>query len=110
MNKTGYPNLDIICRGNIPNYPADILGSSAMKELLAALENQYDYILIDTPALNANPDALALAKFADGVVLAVKQGTTAFQDVKLAINRLSMSELKVVGMILNSGYFISKQR
>ena len=104
INKTDIRNLDIICRGNLPMYPADILGSSAMNELLESLNYKYDYILIDTPALNANPDALTLAKHADGAILVVMLGITAFQDIKLAISRFSMSDLKVAGLILNNGY------
>jgi polysaccharide biosynthesis transport protein len=102
INKTDIPNLDIIYRGNVPLNPADILGSSAMKELLDTLPAHYNYILIDTPALNANPDALALSRYVDSVILVVMQGKTTYQDIGLAISRFSINNLKITGMILDT--------
>jgi polysaccharide biosynthesis transport protein len=102
INKTDYSNLDILCRGNIPYNPADLMGSSAMKELLDTLPVQYDYVLIDTPALNINPDALALSKNIDGVILVVKQGRSTYQDIGLALGSFLINNLKIAGLVLNS--------
>jgi polysaccharide biosynthesis transport protein len=102
INKTEIANLDFIYRGNIPSNPADVLGSAAMKELLATLPTHYDYILIDTPELSSNSDALALSRFVDSAILVVMQGITTFQDIRLALSRFTINELKVTGMILDS--------
>ena len=102
INKTDIPNLDFICRGMIPPSPADILGSSTMKDFLATLPAHYDYILLDTPELNSNPDALALSRYVDSVILVVMQGKTTYQDIGLAISRFSINNLKITGMILDT--------
>jgi capsular exopolysaccharide synthesis family protein len=50
------PNLDLIPSGTIPPNPSELLGSSRMKALLEALQQQYDYVFIDTPPLGVVAD------------------------------------------------------
>ena len=64
-----------VCSG-VPNNPTAMLSSEAMKNLLAKLAEQYDYIIIDTPPLCTMTDAQILAPLTDGVVIVAKSGFT----------------------------------
>ena len=45
MHPTKYENLSLICAGNIPPNPAELLGSDFMKEFLNSVSKDFDYIL-----------------------------------------------------------------
>ncbi len=98
--KTDLSRLDFICRGSIPTDPAASLASPAMQELLASLAARYDYILLDCPAFLPEPDALALAGSAAGVLLLIQQKVTSFLDIKLALGSFAVNQLQVSGLVL----------
>lgn len=101
VQKTSYDKLSVICSGTIPPNPAELLGSTAMVELLYNLSLQFDYILLDTPPINLVTDALALTTMTDGVVLVVRQGQTTHPELGHALASLKFANAKVLGTILN---------
>lgn len=115
VQKTSYDKLSVICGGTIPPNPAELLGSTAMDELLHSLSRQFDYILLDTPPINLVTDALALTTMTDGVVLVARQGQTTHPELGHALASLKFANAKVLGTILNgvarSGHYgYSKKR
>ena len=94
-------NLDCITSGQIPPNPAELLSSTDMGELLEKLGERYDYIFIDTPPVTVVTEAAAMAKFASGVILVVRQNNTIHESIKRARNNLLLTEAKILGYILN---------
>lgn len=94
-------NMGIISSGLPPADPALLLGSEKMSGLIKELCKDFDYILIDSPALFAVPDAKLLAEQVDGVILVVNLAT-ASEDIitELKQNLGNMSD-KTVGMVIN---------
>ncbi|MFM9158208.1 MAG: lipopolysaccharide biosynthesis protein, partial [Dolichospermum sp.] len=68
------PNLDILTSGIVPPSPASLLDSQRMATLMANFSDKYDYVIVDTPALNVAADAITLGQMADGVLLVVRPG------------------------------------
>lgn len=101
IRKEVYPNLDILFSGDIPPNPSELLGSDRMKELLARLSLDYDYILVDSPPVNAVADARVVASLLDGVLYLVRQGKTEKEAVARGINQLKLTDAKLLGFILN---------
>ena len=100
-------NLSFICSGAVASHPADILGSSLMKDLLRQLRTQFDYILIDTPPVIPVTDAAVVGAIADGVIMVIKAGETQRGIVGRADELLSQAQAKVVGHILTGiEYFV----
>ena len=51
--------LSIICAGKIPPNPSELLSSVNMTKIIETAKKKYDYVIIDTPPINAVADAYA---------------------------------------------------
>jgi capsular exopolysaccharide synthesis family protein len=94
-------SLFILSSGSAPSNPAELVGSKQMRAVLAALQEQYDYILIDSPPVLLVSDAMLLATMVDGVVLVANAQRTPKQVVRDACARLSCARAKMLGVVLN---------
>ncbi|MFQ4136140.1 GumC family protein [Nodosilinea sp. PGN35] len=99
--KTPVEHLDVLTAGVLPPNPAVLLDSQRMVAVLEQLGQTYDFIVIDTPALNIGVDALALGQMADGVVLVTRPGTVDIDSAAVAKERLSQSRQPVLGQVIN---------
>ncbi len=80
----------------------DFLSSGCFLELLEQLKKDYDYILLDAPAVLSSADALAAAACADGVVLVIESGREEPKIARLAKKRLEQANAHILGCVLNS--------
>jgi capsular exopolysaccharide synthesis family protein len=101
IQETSIPNLHVLTSGPSIQAGADLLFSSAMPALIARLRDRYDMILIDTPPMLIMPDARALGRVGDGVILVARAGQTARTAVQAAVRRLAEDQTPIVGMVLN---------
>lgn len=95
-------NLSIITAGNIPPNPAEMLASKAMTAFLEEMKNKYDYIVLDTPPLQAVTDAQILSTKADGTLIVVRSGVTKKEAVHNAVSMIKNVNGHVIGTILNA--------
>jgi Mrp family chromosome partitioning ATPase len=72
-----------------------------MHAVLASLQEQYDYILIDSPPVMLASDAMLLSTMVDGVVLVANAQRTPKQVVRAARTRLTCARAKILGVVLN---------
>lgn len=101
MMDTRYPSLKLICSGtSVPN-PSELLASQQMQDLLSSLEEQFDYIIFDTPPINVVSDALPLVKTSDGVVLVVREKVSDFVEIDKVVDSLRMIDAKILGFVYN---------
>lgn len=97
----GIPNLYIINSGMRPPNPSELLGSSAMRELLDIFAQEFDYIIIDTPPFKIFADALSLVRCVDGVALVVSQNKSTYPELSKTISALKFANANILGVILN---------
>ena len=101
INETSIENLHIITSGPIPPNPAEILGSTKMKQFLEKVSPMYDVILLDSPPVNTVADASILSFNVDGVILVVEVGSTAREACILAKEQLEKVNARILGVVLN---------
>ena len=94
-------SLFLITAGTIPPNPAEILGSSAMEDLIKELSINFDYIILDTPPILPVSDTLLLASKADATLIVVNARKTKEKMVKESYDRLVEARANVIGTILN---------
>ena len=71
-------NLSIITAGKVPPNPAEMLGSKAMSAFLQEMKEHFDYIILDTPPVQAVADAQILSPDAIEFKIIVVFGTCCF--------------------------------
>lgn len=75
-HETAMDYLDIIPSGPAPPNPAELLMSDKFRDLLNEMQEEYDFIIMDTPPVNLVADALELMKYADLTLYVVRQEYT----------------------------------
>jgi polysaccharide biosynthesis transport protein len=98
---SGIANLDIIPAGPVPPNPAEIIGSTKMKQLIEGLRKKYKRIIIDSPPITAVTDSVVLAQAVDGVILVIKAGETPRQIVQNGLMQLQAANAHILGAVLN---------
>ena len=63
IQTTRYPHLDIISSGAIPPNPSELIQSDIMYEILEALKQGYEMIILDTPPIGLVTDAKELMHY-----------------------------------------------
>lgn len=101
-------NLDILTSGPTPPNPSELLSSASFDRLLESCKNEYDYIIIDTPPINAVSDALVVAPKTDGLLLVVRAGYTRRDSLKQTIGAAEFANINILGAIMN-GYDSSEK-
>lgn len=97
----GRGNLDVLPAGRIPPNPSELLGSTAMVDLIARLEQRYEYVLFDAAPLLPVTDAAVLATHVSGTVIVVAAGRTRKAQLRATIAALENVEVKPVGLVLS---------
>jgi len=94
-------NWYIMPSGELPPNPSELLGSRRMELALKTLAENFDYIIIDLPPVNLVSDALAISSFITGMVVVVRQDYTEKKELEQCFRQLSLSNVKVLGCVLN---------
>jgi Mrp family chromosome partitioning ATPase len=96
---TGAPRaLAIHSCGNDRHALTVAIGAGAM---VRRLRTEYDLLLIDTPAVLAVPDALALAPLVDDAVLVVDMARTPRHSVLAATRAMRRAGIEMTGVVLS---------
>ncbi len=101
IRKTGVDKLSLLPAGEIPENPAELLGSARMLQLAGELVDRYDdrLIILDSPPLQAAAETAILAKHVDGVVLVVRWGGSQREYVQNLVELIGKD--KIVGVVFN---------
>ena len=94
--------LDVLTAEQRMGDVSELLSVSHFGEFLNTAGTEYDHVIIDTPPVLAFPDALLLAKMADGVILTSFSGRTTGQDLKETLKRLQEIKVKVLGTVFHN--------
>ena len=96
------PGLTILPAGPTPPFPAELLGSQRMRDLIARWSQQYDFVIIDSPSLLAVTDAAVLSNNADITLLVARHAQSTRKSVERAWQRLRSDPKTKVGVVLNA--------
>jgi len=98
-------NLWLLSCGSLAATSAGLLNSETMKLRVAELREEFDYVLIDSPPLNAYSDGLALAHLTDGLVLVLEANATRREAAAKVTENLRAAQIKILGAVLNKRTF-----
>ena len=99
--KEGEYPFHAIAPGHMPPNPLELLTSPRMEKLLLKLRESYDYIILDLPPVGEVSDALAAAKFTDGMLLVVRQNYCDRIALNGAARQFAFVDAKILGVVFN---------
>ncbi len=96
-----HPRLSVIPAGHIPENPAELLGSKAMHRLLDWAQEEYDYVVVDTPPLDVFTDGAVLGRALGGVLLVVRFEATDLGLLAETLDRMDTASVNIWGIVVN---------
>lgn len=98
---TDVAGLRLLPAGPVPPNPAELLGSKAMRNMIAQLTERADMVIFDAPPVLAVTDASLLATMVAGTLLIVDISRTNREMAKRAKEQLDQVRANVVGLVAN---------
>lgn len=98
---TEVTGLSLLPAGRIPPNPTALLTGRAFVDVVQALENDYDVVIIDGPPVMGLADAPLLSSVAEATVMILASGQTRRAAAEISMVRLRATGGNVVGAILN---------
>ena len=99
------PNLFLISAGSDRESAQSLLASDRMRLRLTELRAEFDFVMLDLPALSVANDAASVGPLSDGVVLVLKANASKKQTARQAVETLQAANAKVLGAVLNQRKF-----
>ncbi len=82
------PGLFLLPAGPLPPYPAELLASRQMAELVRAWETQYDLVILDAPPVLQVTDSVVLSSIVNSVLLMARHGKTPLASLEKSYRML----------------------
>jgi Mrp family chromosome partitioning ATPase len=106
FSKQAFPsNLWLLSAGSVLPGSAGLLNSERLKTRTEELRKEFDYVLIDAPALNLYTDGIALGRVADGVVVVLQADSTRRESALKGLENMREAGVAILGAVLNRRAF-----
>jgi tyrosine-protein kinase Etk/Wzc len=94
-------SLDVVSSGLNQNSPTEVFIHQRCKDFFQWLSTEYDYVVIDTPAVLENSDALLLLPYTNALFILARVGETSISDLREVDKRCRLAGKSVDGVLLN---------
>lgn len=98
----GSTNYYVITSGNIPLNPSELLSNSRLNQLIDALRERFDYIIIDTPPVGLVSDARIIAPLVDTTFFMVRHNVTPKNHLRMIEKMHLDNRFPRLNIILNA--------
>lgn len=95
-------NLWLLSSGALVGDSANLLNSPRVKPRLEELRKEFEFVIVDAPALSLYSDAIAMGRLSDGIVLLIGAGTTRRETAQMVQENLRTSDIPILGAVLNN--------
>ncbi len=93
------PNLDILPSGTIPPNPSELLCSARFIDFVNRVNEEYDYVIFDTPPVGVVADALLLKDLVAGFVIVLRERNTTHGDIQNLLESARLADCKLLGFV-----------
>jgi receptor protein-tyrosine kinase len=95
------PDLYLMPAGPIPPNPHDLLARPELRWLLFNAEEQFDVVLLDTPAWSEGLDAESVCRRTRAAALVVRANQTTARSAQQFVAALREAQAQVLGLVFN---------
>jgi capsular exopolysaccharide family len=99
---TNIDSLDVVLPGPVSPLPTELFEDAMCEKFFKYINEQnYDFVIIDSPPLGSVIDAAILSKYADGIALLVESEVTTNKVFKRVKSQIDKTEKRFLGVIIN---------
>ncbi|NOY76786.1 MAG: polysaccharide biosynthesis tyrosine autokinase [Calditrichaeota bacterium] len=99
--ETHVPNLYMVSCGSMVPNPSELLGSMRLKRFIDEAKRRFDFIMFDTPPLNAATDSVVLGTQVDGLLIIARAEVTNRNVAKQKLDLFENVPVNIIGAVLN---------
>ena len=99
--QTNIDNLWLLPDGTDVQAPLSLLATKEFGQMMDALAERFDVIIVDAPPVGAVIDAAEIARRCDGTVFVLENGRTGRRELREAVAQMTRSGTPVLGCVLN---------
>lgn len=92
---------EVLPVGHFPPNPTELLETEKFEDMIAEMREEYDYVFIDCPPINAMADARIVEKVSDRCIFVIRSGMLERSDLAEVEKFYKDKELKNMSIILN---------
>jgi len=94
-------DLSVLGAGTPPPNPQELLGRSTFTDFMNLAMGRYDVIIVDTPPVSQNSDALSTAAKCHGALLVSRLNRTRIAELASVREQITLSGARIVGAVVN---------
>jgi Mrp family chromosome partitioning ATPase len=98
----GANNLWVLGCGTLVADCYNVFASGALRERVAELRQEFDFVIMHAASLTRYADAIGLGQLADGLILVVEAGVTRRDETARVMATLRASKIDVLAAVLNN--------
>ncbi len=103
-------NLDVLCSGDTPPNPVELLAGGDTKKIVDSLSGEYDYIIFAAPTVKDEASGALLAELSDGVAVTARLRSTPTDKMAKTVDSLLKGGAKIIGFICSADKADRKER
>lgn len=92
---------DVLPVGHFPPNPTELLETERFDEMISEMKEEYDYVFIDCPPVNAMADARIIEKVSDRCIFVIRSGMLERAELPEVEKMYKEKTLKNMSIILN---------
>ncbi|MCQ2479325.1 MAG: polysaccharide biosynthesis tyrosine autokinase [Clostridia bacterium] len=102
-------NLFVIADSQPTDNPSELLSTKKMAEIVKAVRNEFDFVIIDTAPASVVTDASVISSLADASILVISEDRAPAARIRMAINDIDANGAYVIGCVYNKATVASKR-
>ncbi len=99
---SGLAGLSVLAAGPVPPNPLELLSRGSFAALLARAQQEFEFILIDTPPATEYADAQSIAFRAGDALLLSRKDETRMAATEAAVREITDAGARIVGTLINA--------
>ncbi|MEI6579979.1 MAG: polysaccharide biosynthesis tyrosine autokinase [Eubacteriales bacterium] len=82
--------------------PTELLSMPKTANIIKSFSKDFDFVIIDTPPVGIITDASIIAKYADALILVIKEDAAPISRINISISDLTESGTELIGCVYNN--------
>jgi protein-tyrosine kinase len=97
----GLPYLSLVTAGSTVPNPSELLASKHAERLVGIWRHEFQFVVIDSPPVEAFSDGLIMAALAGRVLVVCRANISTHQSMKDMLRRLVSTQAHILGSVIN---------